>query len=135
MITFKTISYFRKRLSSMMKVKKGVYVNVEKELINEFKGKPIDQIRINNDMILIEGDMVVIKLRLPDKKQHLAKKDGYRLIYLVSKVVPVVAFLDIYPKNGPLQQLDEDEKVVLKLVNDFISEGEQGLLQDWSAIL
>lgn len=82
-------------------------------------------------MILIEGDMVVIKLRLPDKKQHLAKKDGYRLIYLVSKVVPVVAFLDIYPKNGPLQQLDEDEKVVLKLVYDFISEGEKGLLQDW----
>ena len=118
----------------MMKVKKGVYANVEKELINEFKGKPIEQIRINNDMILIEGDMVVIKLRLPDKKQHLAKKDGYRLIYLVSKVVPVVAFLDIYPKNGPLQQLDEDEKVVLKLVNDFISEGEQGLLQDWCAI-
>ena len=67
----------------MMKVKKGVYANVEKELINEFKGKPIDQIRINNDMILIEGDMVVIKLRLPDKKQHLAKKDGYRLIYIV----------------------------------------------------
>ena len=118
----------------MMKVKKGVYANVEKELINEFKGKPIDQIRINNDMILIEGDMVVIKLRLPDKKQHLAKKDGYRLIYLDSKVVRVVAFLDIYPKNGPLQQLDEDEKVVLKLVNDFISEGEQGLLQDWSTI-
>lgn len=48
----------------MMKVKKGVYANVEKELINEFKGKPIDQIRINNDMILIEGDMVVIKLSL-----------------------------------------------------------------------
>ena len=70
MITFKTISYFRKRLSSMMKVKKGVYANVEKELINEFKSKTIDQIRINNDMILIEGDMVVIKLRLPDKKQH-----------------------------------------------------------------
>ena len=118
----------------MMKVKKGVYANVEKELINEFKSKPIDKISKNNDMILLEGDMVVIKLRLPDKKQHLAKKDGYRLIYLVSKVVPVVAFLDIYPKNGPLQQLDEDEKVVLKLVNDFISEREQGLLQDWVAI-
>ena len=46
MITFKTISYFRKRLSSMMKVKKGVYANVEEELIREFKNKPIEQIRI-----------------------------------------------------------------------------------------
>ena len=64
MITFKTMSYFRKRLSSMMKVKKGVYANVEEELIREFKNKPIEQIRINNDMILIEGDMVVI---LPQK--------------------------------------------------------------------
>lgn len=34
-------------------------------------------------MILLEGDLVIIKLRLPDRKQHLSRKDGYRLIYLV----------------------------------------------------
>lgn len=132
MISFKTISYFRQRLALLKKVKKGVYSNVEKEIIREFNGKTIEQIRINNDMILIEGDLVIIKLRLPDKKYHLAKKDGYRLIYLVSKVVPVVAFLDIYPKNGPLQQLDEDDDTILKLVAEFVSEGEKKLLEDWN---
>ena len=132
MVTFKTISYFCQRLALLKKAKKGVYANAENEIVREFRGKPIDQIRMNNDMILIEGDLVVIKLRLPDKKFHLAKKDGYRLIYLVSKVVPVVVFLDIYPKNGPLQQLDEDDKVILKLVTDFITEGEARILEDWA---
>lgn len=44
-------------------------------------------------MILLEGDLVIIKLRLPDKKQHLSRKDGYRLIYLVSKTDEIVVFL------------------------------------------
>lgn len=82
-------------------------------------------------MILLEGDMIVIKLRLPDRKHRLAKKDGYRLIYMVSKVAPVVAFLDIYPKNGPLQQLNEDDRMVARLVEMFIDEAEDSSLQDF----
>ena len=31
-------------------------------------------------MVLMNNDSVVIKLRLPDKKQHLSKADGYRLV-------------------------------------------------------
>lgn len=131
MVHFKTISYFRKRLEALEKVKRGVYANAGDEIRREFQGKPIETIRINNDMILLEGDMIVIKLRLPDKKHRLPKKDGYRLIYLVSKVAPVVAFLDIYPKNGPMQQLDEDDKVILDLVSSFIQEGEAGVLEDF----
>lgn len=69
--------------------------------------------------------------RLPDKKHRLAKKDGFRLIYLVSKVVPTVAFLDIYPKNGPLQQLDESDTELIRLVQLFISEAETGKLEDY----
>lgn len=131
MISFKSISYFRTRLADLKKVKKGVYASVEDEIRNEFKGRTIDTIRINNDMILLEGDMIVIKLRLPDRKHRLAKKDGYRLIYMVSKVAPVVAFLDIYPKNGPLQQLNEDDRMVARLVEMFIDEAEDGSLQDF----
>lgn len=103
MISFKTISSFRTRLAALLKVKRKVYANVEVEIRREFAGKPIEQIRQNNDMILLEGDLVVIKLRLPDKKQHLSRKDGFRLIYLVSKTDEIVVFLDVYPKNGPLQ--------------------------------
>lgn len=131
MIKFKAISYFCERLSVLLKVKRGVYSTVEEEIKREFKDKSIEEIRINNDMVLMEGDMVIIKLRLPDKKHRLAKKDGFRLIYLVSKVVPTVAFLDIYPKNGPLQQLDESDTELIRLVQLFISEAETGKLEDY----
>ena len=76
MISFKTISSFRSRLSNLLKVRRKVYANVEAEIKREFSGKPIEQIRQNNDMILLEGDLVIIKLRLTDKKQHLSRKDG-----------------------------------------------------------
>lgn len=131
MIEFKSIAYFRKRMAALLKVKRGVYASVPDEIRREFTGKPIDQIRINNDMVLMDNDLVVIKLRLPDKKHRLAKKDGYRLIYLVSKVNSVVAFLDIYPKNGPMQQIDEDDKELSRLVCEFVTEADAGVLEDY----
>lgn len=63
MINFKTISSYCTRLAALLKVKRKVYANVEVEIRREFAGKPIEQIRQNNDMILLEGDLVVIKLR------------------------------------------------------------------------
>ena len=131
MIRFKTIRSFRLRLSGLLKVRRSVYANVETEIKREFSGKPIEQIRQNNDMILLEGDVIIIKLRLPDKKQHLSRKDGFRLIYLVSKTDEVVVFLDIYPKNGPLQQLDIEEGELKLLVRQFINEAQLNLLQDY----
>lgn len=131
MISFKTIGSFRSRLSNLLKVRRKVYANVETEIKREFTGKPIEQIRQNNDMILLEGDLVIIKLRLPDKKQHLSRKDGFRLIYLVSKTDEIVVFLDIYPKNGPLQQLDIDDGELKSLVSQFINEAQMELLQDY----
>lgn len=122
MISYKTISAFRSHLSRLLKVKRHVYANVENEIQREFSGKPIEQVRQNNDMILLEGELVIIKLRLPDKKQHLSRKDGFRLIYLVSKTDEIVVFLDIYPKNGPLQQLDLPEEELKFLVREFIQE-------------
>ncbi len=131
MISFKTISSFRSRLSDLIKVRRKVYANVETEIKREFTGKPIEQIRQNNDMILLEGDLIIIKLRLPDKKQHLSRKDGFRLIYLVSKTDEIVAFLDIYPKNGPLQQLDLSEGELKFLVKQFVSEAQMGILEEY----
>lgn len=131
MISFKTISSFRTRLSGLLKVRRKVYANVENEIRREFADKPIEQIRQNNDMILLEGDVIVIKLRLPDKKQRLSRKDGFRLIYLVSKTNEIVVFLDIYPKNGPLQQLDVAEEDLKNLVREFISEAQSDILEDY----
>lgn len=131
MTAFKTISSFRSRLTCLLKARRKVYANVEDEIKREFTGRPIEQIRQNNDMILLDGNVIVIKLRLPDKKQHLSRKDGFRLIYLVSKTDEIVVFLDIYPKNGPLQQLDIVDEELKCLLREFIREAHQGLLKDY----
>ena len=39
-----------------------------------------------------------------------------------------VAFLDIYPKNGPMQQLDIDDDDVVELVRQYVDEKERGML-------
>ena len=127
MISFKTISSFRSRLAALLKVKRKVYANVENEINREFAGKPIEQIRQNNDMILLEGDLVVVKLRLPDKKQHLSRKDGFR-----SKTDEIVVFLDIYPMNGPLQQLDIADNDLKSLLKEFIEEAQSNNLLDYA---
>ena len=70
----------------------------------------------------MNNDAVVIKLRIPDRKQKLSKAEGYRLIYLVMKQVPLVVLTDIYPKRGPSQQLDIEDDEINRLVTEFISE-------------
>lgn len=122
MTHFTSITSFRKRLAELLKVKRGVYAGVKNEICQTFKGASIEQIRTNRDMILIDNDAVIIKLRLPDKRQRLSKADGYRLIYMVLKQTPLVVFLDIYPKRGPLQQLDIDDKELNRLLQEFVGE-------------
>ena len=128
MITFSAIANFVSRIEVLKSVRRGVYATVEDEVSAAFRGVSIEQIRQNYDMILMDSERIVIKLRLPDKKHRLSKKDGYRLIYLVYKDREEVAFLDIYPKNGPMQQLDIDDSMVVDLVKQYASEKERGLL-------
>lgn len=129
MIVFSAISNFNQRIDALKAVRRGVYSTVENEVRSAFKGVGIEQIRQNNDMILLDDPRVIIKLRLPDRKHHLSKRDGYRLIYLVYKDVEEVALLDIYPKNDPMQQLDIDENRVVELVRQYVDEKEQGFLR------
>jgi len=128
MVNFASVSTFRRRLSELLKVKRGVYGSVPEEICKAFNGIHIEQIRQNRDLVLLNTEFVVIKLRLPDKKQHLSKADGYRLIYLVLKNLPAVVMLDIYPKRGPSQQLDIDDKEIDRLVREFYEELEMGTL-------
>jgi len=105
-----------------LKIKRAVYGGVTSEICNAFKNAPVEQIRTNRDMILMDNDFVVIKLRLPDKKQKQSKSEGYRLIYMVMKHGDVVIFLDIYPKRGPMQQLDIDDNELNRLLREFVNE-------------
>ena len=128
MVDFASVTTFRTRLAALLKVKRGVYAAVPDEICNAFKDATIEEIRQNRDMVLLNNDAVVIKLRLPDKKQHLSKADGYRLIYLVLKEKSVVILLDVYPKRGPSQQLDIDDDEIARLVGEFYVELESGIL-------
>ena len=129
MICFETITHFRERLQALMDYKRSVYSGAEPEIKSAFKGVSIEQIRQNRDMILMQDDSIAIKLRLPDHRQRLSKKDGYRLIYLVSMIEERVAFLDIYPKRGPLQQLDIPDEELLRLLSLYVQEGNNDQLQ------
>lgn len=122
MIQFNTTSNFRTRLQALLKVKKGVYAGVEEELRKSFIGLSMIDILNNRDMILMDDPLVVIKLRLPDHKHKLSKKDGYRLIYMAYRNKKSVVFLDIYPKNGPSQQLDIDDDALLNLIEEYNEE-------------
>ena len=128
MVNFASVTTFRMRLSALLKVKRGVYAAVPDEICIAFKNATIEQIRQNRDMVLLNNDAVVIKLRLPDKKQHLSMADGYRLIYLVLKEKSVVILLDVYPKRGPSQQLDIDDNEIARLVEEFYVELDSGVL-------
>lgn len=122
MAQFMSITTFRIHLAALLKVKRGVYSGVTDEICLAFKDATIEQIRQNRDMILLSNEAVVIKLRLPDKRQRLSKSDGYRLIYMVLKQLPVVVLFDIYPKRGPSQQLDIDDNEINRLIQVFYSE-------------
>ena len=128
MIQFSAIGYYASRVAALKNAKRGVYATVEDEIKAAFKGCTIEQIRQNYGMILLDDPRIVIKLRLPDKKHRLSRRDGYRLIYLVYKDCEEVALLDVYPKNGPMQQLDIDDAMVVELVRQYVDEKERGVL-------
>lgn len=58
-----------------------------------------------------------------------ALMDYKRSVYLVSMIEERVAFLDIYPKRGPLQQLDIPDEELLRLLSLYVQEGNNDQLQ------
>lgn len=122
MISFQTISSFRARLQALIDIRKGVYSSVPAEIKREFESADIETIRHNRDMILTQNDLVIVKYRLGDKRMKLSKANGYRLIYMVSTLHERVVFLDIYPKRGPLQQLDIDDRQLMRLIEEYLEE-------------
>ena len=131
MIIFNTISTFRTRLQNLLDIRKGVYASIPAEIKREFQSASIDTIRNNRDMILIQNEAVIVKYRLGDKRMKLSKANGYRLIYMVSTIIDRAVFLDVFPKRGPLQQLNIDDKEILRLIEEFNSEASNGLLKEY----
>lgn len=128
MVTFLSIQIFRDRLQRLLDMKRGVYAGVDEEIVDAFSNASIEEIRNNRDMILIDDPVVVVKLRLPDHKNKRSRKDGYRLIYLTYRNQEKVVFLDVYPKNGPCQQLDTSDERLLDLMQSYNEEAVTSLL-------
>ena len=122
MVTFFSISVCRERLQALLTAKRGVYAGVDREIIDAFRSATIDEIRNHRDMALLDDPLVVVELRLPDHKNRRSRKDGYRLIYLTYRNQEKVVFLDIYPKNGPSQQLDTSDNRLLDLIQTYNEE-------------
>ncbi len=122
MITYYAITTFKIQLQALLKAKRNVYAGARDEIKTAFENVSIDVIRNNRDMILLDDPLIVIKLRLPDRKHKLSRKDGFRLIYMVYKNSERVIFLNIYPKNGPLQKLDITDSELLDLLEEYNQE-------------
>ncbi|MCC8117900.1 MAG: hypothetical protein LIP09_04010 [Bacteroidales bacterium] len=131
MIKIWTISTFRKSIEELLKVKRGVYAGVEDEIKKSFSNKGHQEILNTREMVLLQDDMVVIKLRMPDSRHHLSRSDGYRLLYLTYQNSPKVVLLDIYPKNGPKQLLNLTTSEITARVLTYIEENLTGNLQSF----
>lgn len=126
-----SISHFRERISALLKVKRGVYAGVVQEIHDAFDGASIETIRNNRDMILMDEEHVFVKLRIPDHKRKLSKRDGFRLIYLVYKYEDIVVLLDIYPKQGPLQQISINDNDLADLIELYVEERKSAILEQY----
>ena len=62
-VRFVSITAFRLALDNLLKVKRGCYASVPAEICRAFQNVPIEQIRSNRDMILMDNDSITIKLR------------------------------------------------------------------------
>lgn len=128
MLVFYSIQAFRNALTKLCSKPREGYGSVVKDICNSFKGKSIEEIRINRDMVLNEDNFTIIKFRVPNSGQRLSKKDGFRLIYLVHKQREEITFLYIYPKRGPQGLITIKEKEIITLLQCYIREKQEGIL-------
>jgi mRNA-degrading endonuclease RelE of RelBE toxin-antitoxin system len=101
MCTFYSTEGFREALRQLIKKPKERYGSVVEDICDEFSGKSFREITGARVMIGEESGFRIIKTRIKNSAQDLSKKDGFRLIYLVSKEKNAVVFLFVFPKRGP----------------------------------
>lgn len=128
MPVFYSIQAFRDAIKRLTNKTKEGYSSVIKDICKSFTNKPIDEIRINRDMVLNEDNFTIIKLRVPNSGQKLSKKDGFRLIYLVHKQKEEVVFLYIYPKRGPQGLITLKEEQIILFLKNYINERKETML-------
>lgn len=97
---FHTTTTFRNAVNSLLKKPREGYQTVVKDICNTLLSMPVNIIRETNERIIQKPSFRVVKLRVGNSGQKLAKANGFRLIYLVSMETNNVVLLNVYPKRG-----------------------------------
>lgn len=128
MCVFYSISTFRKELSALQSLKTREYSSVWDDIINEFNKKDISEIRNTVPLILLQGNIKLIKTRIPNSFLKYGKSNGYRLLYLVRMDREEVVFLFVYPKRGKKGINNVKDTLYIKLISTYIEETNNGSL-------
>jgi len=121
MIFFSTES-FRKSLALLLKAKREEYASIKSDIVTLFFGKTPDAIFSSPDMVRIEREFKIIKIRMPNSGSKLSKRDGYRLIYLINSKKSIVCLFYVYPKTGSLRQINISDSDLKKYLEEFIND-------------
>jgi mRNA-degrading endonuclease RelE of RelBE toxin-antitoxin system len=119
---FHTTSSFRQAILSLTKRVKDGYSTVVEDICRALQDMPDNIIRDTNDRIIQQQNYRIVKLRIPNSGQRLAKANGFRLIYYVSLVDETVVLLHVYPKRGPQGVGNITDAEYNRLIGEMIQE-------------
>jgi mRNA-degrading endonuclease RelE of RelBE toxin-antitoxin system len=111
----------------MKKPREG-YSSVLEDICTALISMPDNIIRDINERIIQTAEMRVIKLRVQNSGQKLAKSNGFRLVYMVSNTSDSVVLLTIFPKRGSKGIDNIPNAEYIRLLKELSVENREGKL-------
>lgn len=127
-MNFYTISSFREVVADLMKKPRESYSSVLEDICTALISMPDNIIRDINERIIQTAEMRVIKLRVQNSGQKLAKSNGFRLVYMVSNTSDSVVLLTIFPKRGSKGIDNIPNAEYIRLLKELSVENREGKL-------
>ena len=125
---FYSISTFRQSVDELTKKPKEGYTSVVEDICKALQDMPDNILRDTNDRIKMFEEYRVVKLRIPNSGQRLAKANGFRLIYWVSMKHDYMALLRVYPKRGHKGVTDLEDAEYDRLLVELLQENASHIL-------
>ena len=86
---------------------------------------------MSRDIVLRTEAAQITKYRLPNSGSDLSKRDGFRLIFAVLNHKPDIYLVDVYPKRGPLAQVNVDGNDYKKCIKEILEGKSCGTIQTY----
>lgn len=128
-MNFYTSTSFRDSISKLTRKLKDGYQSVIKDICDTLNNMDDSILRETNDRIRQEQNFRIVKLRVKNSHQNLAKNDAFRLIYWVSTKSDNLVLLTVYPKRGPLRINNLTSVEFKRLLVEMLNEKEKSILQ------